>query len=60
MRRSTEEYRLGVWDAHTGKPVFAAEPQVQPITELAFTADRRLLASAGGDRAVLFWDVSGL
>jgi hypothetical protein len=45
---------------HTCQPVFATEPQPHPITELAFTADRRLLASAGADRTVLFWDVSGL
>jgi WD40 repeat protein len=48
-----------VWDALTGKRAFATEPQPHPITELAFTADRRLLASAGADRTVLFWDVNG-
>jgi WD40 repeat protein len=54
------EFRVRVWDVGTGKSVFATEPQPHPITELAFTADRRLLASAGADRTVLFWDVSGL
>jgi WD40 repeat protein len=54
------EFRLCVWDAQTGKAVFATEERPHPITELAFTADRGLLASAGADRTVLFWDVSGL
>jgi WD40 repeat protein len=54
------EFRLRVWSMPTGRPVFASEPGPQPITELAFTADRRLLASAGTERTVLFWDVSGL
>ncbi len=54
------DFRLGVWDAQSGRPVFATEPQAQPITELAFTADRGLLASAGADRTILFWDVSRL
>ncbi len=54
------EYRLRLWDVRTGKTVFATRPQPEPITELAFTADGRQLASAGADRTVLFWDVSAL
>jgi WD40 repeat protein len=55
-----EEFRLSVWDVLAGKRVLATSPQPHPVTELAFTADRRLLACAGSDRTVLFWDVSGL
>jgi hypothetical protein len=57
---AAREFRLCVWDVPAGKRVLAGEPQPYPITELAFTADGRLLASAGAERTVLFWDLSGL
>jgi hypothetical protein len=48
-----------LWEVATGKERWRYEGHLGPVVKLAFSADGRRLASAGGDTSALVWSVMG-
>jgi WD domain, G-beta repeat/Eukaryotic translation initiation factor eIF2A len=54
-----EQSLVSVWETATGKKVAQFAGHHSGITAVAFAADGRTLASAGGDSSILVWDLVG-
>jgi WD40 repeat protein len=51
---------VGVWEVGTGELVLTSRGHSGGVTDLAFSSDGKILASAGGDGTIVLWDVNAL
>jgi WD40 repeat protein len=58
LASGTLEGRIKVWEMAGGEQVLDLEAHVGPVVALAFSPDRRLIASADGQQAVRVWEIA--
>jgi WD40 repeat protein len=49
--------RVKIWNVKTGQRVFALDQPSFEINGVAFSPDNRVLAGAGADGIIIFWNV---
>jgi hypothetical protein len=60
LAATAETQRARVWSLISGKQLASFESGPAPVRCLAFSPDRKLLATGGDDGTILLWDVSKL
>ena len=60
MREPAQASLILLWDATRNKPVAAISHNGNFVAQVCYSPDGTLLATAGGDRAVILWDTTKL
>jgi WD40 repeat protein len=56
MVTTSEDRIVTIWNAHTGKQIYALNPHASRINCLAVDPKNALIAISGGNGTVSFWD----